>query len=186
MTAPLNWGGQHLGQFDNITGALRSNLCGVSRLLCAGTNINLATTGNGSDFALQLGYFSNFSGVGSTATNTTFTSSTTYVPGNWISGQFFIVDQIVLNNPSTSMTTASIAVNTVAQAGSGNVILVANGGITGLATGANGTQLVLTLNAASAQTNTLAVNNLYLRVNTQQAASGTATVDMYVFGKVFP
>lgn len=185
MTAPITWGGQHLGQFDNITGAIRGNLCGVSRLLCAGLNMNMATIGNGSDYTLQLGYILNFSGVGTTATNTTFTSTTPYVPGNWISGQFFVIDQVVYNNPSVSMTTASVGINTVAQAGSGNVVIVTNAAISGLTATTNGTQLLPSL-AANAQTNTLSVSNLYLRVNTQQAASGTNTIDCYIFGKVFP
>ena len=68
MTAPINWGGQHLGQFGNTTAAVAGNLFGVRRVLAAALNVNVnsATT----DWQVPLGYISNFTGATANASGT--------------------------------------------------------------------------------------------------------------------
>lgn len=95
----------------------------------------------------------------------------------------FVVNKIMLNNASTSLTTATAGVFT-ATAG-GGIALAADQVLSGLTSATKNLSLTL---AAGATTNVLnqttQANVLYFRCGTAQGAA--ATVDVYVFADVLP
>ena len=102
-----------------------------------------------------------------------------------------MVNNAVINNAGTitnSVTTATAALNTVAAAGAGNVVLVTAAALSGLTalTGV-GSNLDLTLATQAVTLNQATqVNLLYFRTGTAQGASTSATVDLYIFADVLP
>ena len=106
------------------------------------------------------------------------------IPLILIAGCNFVVDAVMLNNASTSLTTATFGVFS-ATGGGGTTIVTAGAVLTGL------TVPTSNLNAAQAATasttvlnQTTQANNLYLRVGTAQGAAATA--DVYIWGYVLP
>ena len=99
----------------------------------------------------------------------------------------FVIDSVLLNNASTSLTTATYGVFTAVAAGGITIVANAATNLNTLTTAVS--NLVGTL-AATATTTvfngaTLATPNpLYIRIGTAQG--GAATVDVYVWGKVLP
>ena len=89
---------------------------------------------------------------------------------------------------TNSATTATAALNTVAAAGAGNVVLVTAAALSGLtALNGAGSNLDMTLATQAVTLNqTTQANLLYFRTGTAQGASTSATVDVYVFGDVLP
>lgn len=177
MTAPITWGGQHLGQYNNVTGAVAGNFCGVQRVLAAGIGLSLNV--NNVDYQLQLGYILNFTGVVGTANVGTATTLPPYIPGAWISGQTYMIDQILVNNPSANITTGQVGVFTAVNGG-GTTIVSSGAALTNLNAAGVGLQ---SLTIASGGTNNVfTAANLFYRVTTGQ----NVTCDVYVIGKVFP
>lgn len=175
MTAPIAWGGTHIGQATNTNFATQGNPYGIVRLLAGGLNIN-ANSGN-TDYALQLGAILNFSG----ASGTPVTSTALIYPTTWIAGSTYMISQVQYNNASTSLTTATAGVFTATSAG--GTTIVTSAALSGLTAAANGTLLIPSL-AANAQTNVYTGTNIYFRIGTAQGAA--ATLDVYVFGVVYP
>lgn len=175
MTAPIAWGGTHVGQFPNTSFGVSANPFGVVRLLAAGLNINANVTNT--DYALQLGVILNFSG----ASGTPVTSTAQIYPSNWISGSTYQINQISYNNPSTSLTAATAGVFTAT--GAGGVTIVSDAALSGLTATTNGTLLIPSL-ATNAQKNVYTGTNLYFRIGTSQSAA--ATLDVYIWGVVYP
>lgn len=175
MTAPLAWGGTHVGQATNLNFATQANPCGVVRLLAAGLNINAnsATT----DYQLMLGAVCNFSG----GTGTPVTCVNQVYPSTWINGQTYMITQVQYNNASTSLTTATGGVFTAVSAGGTTV--VSDAALSGLTATTNGTLLLPSL-ATNAQKNVYTGTSIYFRIGTAQGAA--ATLDVYVFGIVYP
>ena len=102
-----------------------------------------------------------------------------------------MVNNAVINNGGTitnSVTTATAALNTVAAAGAGNVVLVTAAALSGLTTlTGSGSNLDMTLATQAVTLNQATqVNLLYFRTGTAQGASTSATVDVYIFGDVLP
>ena len=131
------------------------SLVGVYRLLGSALGVNLNSLNLDNAIALSL------------------------VPGVAAGAAFYKALAITLNNASTSLTTAQVAVYTGLGATGTN--LVAAQAVSTLAASTN--DLALTL-AAGATTNVLTSNTLYLRNTTAQGS--TATADVYVWGWVYP
>jgi len=177
MTAPLAWGGTHVGQSSDRNFAMQGNPCGVVRLLAAG--LNISTTNANTDFQLQLGAMLNFSG----ASGTPVTSTAIMFPTTWPSGQTYMISQVQLNNASAAMT-ATLGIYTATAAGGVTVVDPTVGGVltSNLGTAAN-TTLYLPALATNAQKNVYTSTNIYARVGTAQSG---ATLDVYIFGVVYP
>ena len=167
MTAPVVTVGEAISQARTNVFAQDAFVTGVRRLIgvALGVNIN--------------------------ATNTDVT-----IPLLLLSGTNFVVRAVMVNNAvvnnagtiTNSATTATAALNTVAAAGAGNVVLVTAAALSGLTalTGA-GSNLDMTLATQAVTLNqTTQANLLYFRTGTAQGASTSATVDVYVFGDVLP
>lgn len=175
MTAPIAWGGTHVGQTPNTSFGTAANPFGVVRLLAAGLNINAnsATT----DYQLMLGAVCNFSG----GTGTPVQCVNTIYPAPWINGQTYQINQVSYNNPSTSLTTATGGVFTATSAG--GVTVVADAALSGLTGSTNGTLVIATL-GTNATKNVYTGSNIYFRIGTAQGAA--ATLDVYIWGVVYP
>lgn len=178
MTAPFAWGGTRVGEATNQNFATKGNPFGVVRLIAAGLNINanLAST----DFQLQVGQILNFAGLGTAGT--VVTSTVPIYPSTWVAGQTYNIQQIQYNNPSTSLTTATAGVFSAAAAGGVTIVTsAALSGLTSTAVNAAGSLVIPTLaNTTTAYNKT----DLYFRIGTAQGAA--ATLDVYIFGVVYP
>jgi len=176
MTAPFAWGGQRVGEATNQNFATKGNPFGVVRLIAAGLNIN-ANSAN-TDYQLQVGQILNFAG----ATGTPVVSAVQIYPSTWVAGQTYNVQQVQYNNPSTSLTTATAGVFSAVSAGSVTIVAsAALSGLTSTAVNAGGSLLNASLNNANTVYNQA---NLYFRIGTAQGAA--ATLDVYLFGIVYP
>ena len=175
MTTPISWGGTRVGAAPNISFGIQANPFGVVRLLAAGLNINAnsATT----DYQLQLGAILNFSG----ATGTPVATTSAVYPSVWIAGSTYQINQVAYNNPSTSLTTATGGVFTATSAG--GTTIVSDAALSGLTATTNGTLLIPSL-ATNAQKNVYTGTSIYFRIGTAQGAA--ATLDVYIFGVVYP
>jgi hypothetical protein len=105
------------------------------------------------------------------------------VPLILLPGCNFVINKLMLNNASTSLTTATAGVFTAT--GGGGIALAADQVLSGLTTTTSNLNLTL---AAGATTNVLnqttQANTLYFRCGTAQGAA--ATVDVYLFADVLP
>jgi hypothetical protein len=176
MTAPFAWGGQRVGEATNQNFATRGNPFGIVRLIAAGLNINAnsATT----DYQLQVGQVLNFAG----ATGTPVVSTVPIYPSTWVAGQSYMISQIQYNNPSTSLTTATAGVFSAVSAGGVTIVTsAALSGLTSTSVNATGSLVIPTLaNQATVYTQA----NQFFRIGTAQGAA--ATLDVYIFGVVYP
>ena len=114
--------------------------------------------------------------------NVNQTNTDIAVPLLLLPGANFVIDSILVNNASVSLTTATFGVFSAAAAG-GVTIVTAGAVLSGLT--ATTSNLVATLAATATTTvlnQTTVANNLYFRVGTAQGAA--ATCDVYIFGKV--
>lgn len=181
MTTILSAAGQHIGQFDNLKWSLTANPFGVRRILAGALNVNVnsATT----DWQVPMGYLSNFTGATAQSSGTASPpSALPYIAGNWLASQNFVVEGLLLNNASVSLTTATAGLFTAVAAG--GVTLVTSAALstlTAAAVGSAGSSLSMTIAATSTL---LSQTSLYFRVGTAQGAA--ATVDVYIIGTVFP
>jgi hypothetical protein len=176
MTAPFAWGGQRVGEATNQNFATKGNPFGVVRLIAAGLNINAnsATT----DYQLQVGQILNFAG----ATGTPVVSTVPIYPSTWVAGQSYMISQIQYNNPSTSLTTATAGVFSAVAAGGVTIVTsAALSGLTSTAVNATGSLVIPTL---ANQTTVYTQANQFFRIGTAQGAA--ATLDVYIFGVVYP
>jgi hypothetical protein len=178
MTAPFAWGGQRIGEATNQNFATRGNPAGVVRLIAAGLNVNanLANT----DFQLQAGQILNFSGLGTAGA--TVTSTVQVYPSTWVSGQSYMISQVQYNNPSTSLTTATAGV--FSTTGGGAVVIVTSAALSGLTSTSVNAAGSLLIPALANQTTVYNQANIYFRIGTAQGAA--ATLDVYLFGIVYP
>lgn len=107
------------------------------------------------------------------------------IPLLLLPGANFVIDSVLLNNASTSLTTATYGVFTAAAAG--GVTIVANGA-TNLSSLTVATSNLIGTLAATATTTvfnqaTLTTpSTIYVRTGTAQG--GAATYDIYIWGKV--
>jgi hypothetical protein len=175
MTAPFAWGGQRVGEATNQNFATKGNPFGVVRLIAAGLNINANVTNT--DYQLQLGQILNFS----SATGTPVASTAQIYPSTWVSGQTYQIQQVQYNNASVSLTAATGGVFT--GTGAGGVTVVSDAALSGLTATTNGTLLIPSL-ATNAQKNVFTSTSIYFRIGTSQSAA--ATLDVYIFGIVYP
>ena len=183
MTAPITWGGESVGNSKNTTWGLSANPFGESRLLAGAINCNLCGATAAYDYTLTMGALLNYNSVLATTGTQVLPTVPNPINQNWISGQAFIVDAVILTSAS-SITTAHGALFSLAG-GTGVTIVsdVALSTLTGAAAGSAGSAFVMTL----ADTTTYyTATSLFFRVGTRQAATGTLSVDVYVFGKVLP
>jgi hypothetical protein len=176
MTAPFAWGGTRVGEASNQNFATKGNPFGVIRLIAAGLNIN-ANSAN-TDYQLQVGQILNFSG----ATGTPVVSTAQIYPSTWVAGQTYNIQQVQYNNPSTSLTTATAGVFSAVSAGGVTIVTsAALSGLTSTAVNAAGSLLIPALANTTTAYNQA---NLYFRIGTAQGAA--ATLDVYIFGVVYP
>ena len=106
------------------------------------------------------------------------------IPLILLPGANFVVSKILINNASTSLTTATFGVFSATAAG-GVVIVTAGAVMTGLTAPTSNLSATLAATATTTVLNqTTQANLLYLRVGTAQGAA--ATVDCYVWGDVLP
>jgi hypothetical protein len=114
--------------------------------------------------------------------NVNQTNTDIAVPLILLPGANFIIDSVLINNASISLTTATFGVFSAVSAG-GVTIVTAAAVLSGLTTTTS--NLVATLAATATTTvlnQTTVANNLYFRVGTAQGAA--ATCDVYIWGKV--
>ena len=167
MTAPVSTVGQSVARARANVFSQDTYVTGVRRLIgvALGVNINSANT----DVSIPL----------------LLLGGTNFV----VRG--VMVNNAVINNGGTitnSVTTATAALNTVAAAGAGNVVLVTAAALSGLTTlTGSGSNLDMTLATQAVTLNQATqVNQLYFRTGTAQGASTSATVDLYIFADVLP
>ena len=117
------------------------------------------------------------------------------IPLLLLPNQNFVVTGFTVNNASVSLSSATLGLNTVAVAGTGNTVLVTAAALSAL-TSAN-LHLAMTIasggtgqwftNAVGTPSSTSAflgtANTLYARVGTAQGAAATA--DLWVWGEVY-
>jgi len=117
------------------------------------------------------------------------------IPLLLLPNQNFVVTGFSVNNASISLTTATLGLNTVAAAGTGNTVLVTAAAVSACSSAninlamtiaAGGTGQWFT-NAAGTPSSTSALlgtaGTLYARVGTAQGAAATA--DLWVWGEVY-
>ena len=115
--------------------------------------------------------------------NVNQTTTDIAVPLILLPGANFVVTNVMLNNASTSLTTATASVYTATAAGGTN--LAADQALSGLTAATSNLNLTLAAGAATNVLNqTTQANVLYFRVGTAQGAA--ATVDVYIWADVLP
>jgi len=176
MTAPQAWGGTRIGEASNQNFSTKGNPFGVVRLLAGGLNIN-ANSAN-TDYQLQLGQILNFSN----ATGTPVVSTAQIYPSVWVPNQAYMISQIQYNNPSTSLTTATAGVFSAASAG--GVTIVTSAALSGLTSTSLNATGSLVIPAIANQNVVYNQTSLFFRIGTAQGAA--ATLDVYIFGMVYP
>ena len=191
MTAPIQWGGQHIGQFTNLEAYIRGGIVGVRRVLAV--LLNVPTNNTNTDVPFTLGAITTY--AGQTNNSTTLTLAGTVLtqgllgPAGYSGTVNYNVRDLQLNNSILSITgatasnsTTTFGLFTAAAAGGTTIVTAAS-----LTLGSNTATALATIVASfgGTQLTNTANNTLYLRTGTASGVT-SSQIDMYLWGEVLP